>query len=220
MTIHSLILLYILCTILFVHSFLLFIKDKFHCMISSTIVSLNKVYIKSGDIIKVGLTHDGSIAAHWINSVLHHYLFIQDIEGVLYVIHTWYRNIKSNNNILIDPYYSMQPLKDYIQYSKMTICEIFRHPIIPHKNITISEVKSIFINYNMTSRCYITIISLLDNLYPELNIQYDKTDCRSLTTRYLWILTFYKAADFDEFLRYKGFQKYKDIILLDNLIVE
>lgn len=210
--------LYVAITSLFFFMYFTFLVDKFHSRIPHTIVSLDNIDIRSGDILNVGITYDGSIASHWINNVVHHYAIVQNIEGVLHIVHTWHKNIKGYNNVHVEPSYSIQPLKDYIQYSKMTVCEIFRHPLFPQKSITLQEIKDALIEYKTSQRCYITIMNFLDDLYPEFNIYFGRGNNKYLRNYYLWVLFFYQVADFDYSLLCNGYHKYKDIVLLDNLV--
>lgn len=200
-------------------SWFFYVEDRFLFKVKGLRVSDNTLHVQSGDILRLGISTDGSVASHWLGRPLHHYALVLSIDGVLYVAHTWYKKLTTNGNIHIPPSYQLQPMKQYIEHSKLQLVEVFRHPLITHKDYTLDHIIEVFRSIGSNVRCYITIMNLLDVLYPELHIVYGFTGRRMLRNNTWWSFFCLKPLYFEQGILAGGF-KYYNIMYLKNLINE
>lgn len=197
----------ILCFILV--SWYFYVEDRYLLKLHELEVSDDSVEVKSGDILRVGVQPDGSVASHWLGRPLHHYVLVQSINKELYVIHTWYKKLTKYGNIHIPPSYQLQPLSSFIEHSNMNLVEVFRHPSIVYKDLDIEEVKDLIKSFGSSVRCYITIMNLIDLLYPELKINFGISGLRLLRNSCLWSFFVYKPLYFEQSLLEAGYMKSK-----------
>lgn len=198
-------------------SWYFYMEDRFLFKLEGLTVSGDIMEIRSGDILRVGVNTDGSVASHWLGRPLHHYVLVQDIEGELYVIHTWYKKLTANGNIHVPPSYQLQPLSQFAKYSPMSLVEIFRHPDISNKSISRAEAVRIISSFGASTRCYITIMNLIDELYPELNIDFYTVGSSRVRNNCLWSFFMYKPLYFEQSLTDAGFQHF-NIMLLEKIV--
>lgn len=188
-------------------SWYFYVEDRYLMKLYDLQVTDDKLQIQSGDILRIGVQSDGSIASHWLGRPLHHYLLVQAIDGELCVIHTWYKKLTKNGNIHIPPSYQVQPLSDYIEYSNMNLVEVFRNPSVTYKNLTLEEVKNDVRSFGASVRCYITIMNLIDRIYPELRISFGLSGNRLMRNSCLWSFFIYKPLYFERTLLESGYIK-------------
>ena len=194
-----------------------YVEDRFLLKIVDLPVSDLVMEAKSGDILRVGVTPEGSVASHWLGRPLHHYVFVQAIDHKLYVIHTWYKKLTTHGNIHIPPSYQLQPIEDFVKHCNMRLVEIFRHPDMSYKNLSIEDVTSSIRSFGNSVRCYITVMNIIDKLYPEMNISFSFLGDRRLRNICLWSFLFYKPLYFEKTILAVGF-KHFDIMLLENIL--
>ena len=215
---------YQLVTSFLIFSFLIvtwyfYVEDRFLFKINGLEISTETEVVKSGDILRIGISTDGSVASHWLGRPLHHYVLVLSLEGKLHVVHTWYKKLTSHGNIHIPPSYQVQPFDEFKNYSNLQIVEIFRHPDLCPKDFSMKDLTSIIRSFGNSVRCYITIMNLLNKIYPELNLNFGITGASILRNNCLWSFLFYKPLYFETTLLTSGF-KVSKIMLLKNLINE
>lgn len=193
---------------LMIMTWFFFVEDKFLLKVNNIVIDPNSLEIREGDILRVGVSPDGSVAAHWLGRTLHHYVLVLNIDGSLWVAHTWYKKLFTNNNIHIPPSYQIQPLNDFILHSKMFLYEVFRNPNQISRTLTMDQVKNIITEFGSSVRCYITIMKLYNVVYPEENMFYSKIANSRLIDYWLISFFLFKPMWFEMSLIRHGFERY------------
>ena len=196
-------------------SWFYYTEDRYVLKIHGMPVSPDSVIARNGMILRLGCIADGSVASHWLGRPLHHYVLVLSIDHKLCVVHTWYKKLTKHGNIYIPPSYIIQPLDQFIQYTKFKVVEVFYSGRYDHLNYTMDEIVSYLRSFGNSVRCYVTIINLMIKLGYE--VQVGRTG--SLLNYWIWSFFIYKPLWFEQALLSSHYEK-TNVMLLSNLLNE